>query len=262
MNVLLYPASYLKRNCIDEAYLAEAEALEQKGFTTFVFNSETFIHDDFSALKGKTVIYRGWMLTAEEYERLQLRIESFGAVMLTSHEDYIKAHYLPSWVETLKEFTPKTHVFRSVVAAREYIIHHQNEKKTYFIKDFVKSLKTETTSFISDVEQFDTWVNEVEFYKGFVEGGICLRDVEDFVEETELRFFVLKGVLYANSKKRIIPEIVTDVKALIDLPFYSIDVVKNKSGIWRLVEIGDGQVSSSETWCPEIFSELFAAVFK
>lgn len=253
MYVFLYPESYLKLKHIDEAYVDESSALRKSGHTIFSFNSETYLEDDFSAISGSTVIYRGWMLTLEEYSKLENRLAEFDIKMLTTVEDYKSAHYLPEWVDKLGDLTPKSHCFKNVKAAREYVMH--NEITSVFVKDFVKSLKTETKSFISDIEELDSWISEVEFYKGFIEGGICLREVEDFREETELRFFVVNGVIFNNGVQ--IPSIVMNVVGLIKLPFYSVDVVLNSDNEWRVVEIGDGQVSSSETWDLDRFGRIF-----
>lgn len=258
MYVFLYPESYLRLKHIDEAYVEEAKALQDSGHKTLTFNSETYLEDDFSIISGSTVIYRGWMLTLEEYAKLEKRLSEFNVKMLTSSEQYKAAHYLPEWVDKLEGLTPKSHSFKNVKAAREYVIHH--DKQEFFVKDFVKSLKTETKSFIHDIEQLDTWISEVEFFKGYIEGGICLREVEQFKEETELRFFVVNGVIFNNGMK--IPRIVLDVVDRIDLPFYSVDVVKNQDDEWRVVEIGDGQVSSSETWKLDSFSKIFRALDK
>jgi len=253
MYIFLYPESYLKRKHIDEAYVDEASALEKNGLKTFTFNSESYLEDDFSEIAGKTVIYRGWMLTLVEYAALEKRLGEFNVTMLSTVDNYKSAHYLPEWVDLLEGLTPESHSFKNIIAAKEFVKHHTGT--SYFVKDFVKSLKTETTSFIENIESLETWISEVEFYKGFIEGGICLREVEKFQEETELRFFVFNGVIYNNNDD--IPTIVMNVANIIKLPFYTVDVVLNDDDVWRVVEIGDGQVSSSESWELEHFANIF-----
>ena len=58
-----------------------------------------------------TVVYRGWMLPATEYDVLAKLIYSYGAVPLISPEKYLLCHYLPNWYPLISEFTPETRVF-------------------------------------------------------------------------------------------------------------------------------------------------------
>ncbi len=46
---------------------------------------------------GETVVYRGWMLRASKYTRLQTLVESAGARLLAPLEMYTRTHHLPEW---------------------------------------------------------------------------------------------------------------------------------------------------------------------
>jgi hypothetical protein len=61
----------------------------------------------------------------------------------------------------------------------------------FFIKDHVKSLKRSVGSIIEDPEQIETVVSEMEKYRGGIEGGLCIRRLEDFITGSERRYFVL-----------------------------------------------------------------------
>ena len=74
------------------------------------------LEEDTCRLRGPipanaTVVYRGWMLTATEYERLARLIRSHRAVPLISTENYLLCHYLPNWYPLISEFTAETRVF-------------------------------------------------------------------------------------------------------------------------------------------------------
>jgi len=47
------------------------------------------------------------------------------------------------------------------------------------------------------------------------------------------------------------------VKHLIASPFWSVDIAKRMDDEFRIVEIGDGQVSDLVGWTPERFAEIW-----
>lgn len=253
MFVFLYPQSYLESGKVDEQFSDEYELLKKEGLEVGIFSTEDVSSINEYFVKDKTVIYRGWMLTLSEYEAYQNKISELGGKVLTNLEQYKKAHHLPEWVESLQDLTPITHVFHNQTAALEFSDHHDGHK--YFVKDFVKSLKVEMGSIISSKVELEGWLEEAEYYRGGIEGGLCLREVENFKEETELRFFVLNNSIFSNGVK--IPSIVCDVVSRIKLPFFTVDVVLNKDDEWRVVEIGDGQVSDSSKWDLKHFPRIF-----
>jgi hypothetical protein len=87
-----------------------------------------------------------------------------------------------------------------------------------------------------------------------VEGGVCVRELEDLLPETEERYFVLRGK--AHARDGVVPSIVQDVATRIQSPFFSVDIVLNNDGIPRLIELGDGQVSDRKKWSVEAFISM------
>ena len=130
----------------------------------------------------------------------------------------------------------------------------------FFIKDFVKSLKTSVGSMIERPEDIHLVAAEMEKYRGQIEGGLCIRRVEDFLPQTEQRYFVLKGKPYASDSEAEIPPIVSECAARIESQFFSVEVVSRTDGMLRIVEIGDGQVSDLVGWSPEPFVKIWDAV--
>lgn len=253
MTVFLYTRSYLNHKDVDEDFKKEHDSLIEKGFETKIFSFEDIDSESFSELKDKKVIYRGWMFNIDDYTTLYNKLVSFGAKPCTTPEEYKSAHYMPEWVDKLKGLTPETHSFKNLVASIEFVKHHDSHK--YFVKDFVKSLKGIQSSIIEHSEDLEDWIEQSEMYRGEIEGGICLRELENFKEDTERRFFVLNGRIFSNDG--FIPEIVYQVRDIIQLPFISIDIVLNTDNEWRVVEIGDGQVSDSKEWSLDNFIEIF-----
>ena len=81
--------------------------------------------------------------------------------------------------------------------------------------------------------------------------------VEDFVPESEQRYFVLLGVGYAASQDVPVPEIVQRCGEWLPSKFFSVDVARRPDGELRVVELGDGQVSDLVGWSPEAFAALW-----
>jgi hypothetical protein len=129
----------------------------------------------------------------------------------------------------------------------------------FFIKDYVKSLKTAVGSRISKPEQVSAVVADMRRFRGTIEGGFCVRRVEDFAPDTEHRYFILDGAPHAQSGP--VPPIVLECAKRLPSRFYSVDVVQRTDGRLRIVEVGDGQVSDLVGWTPSRFASILAGHF-
>jgi hypothetical protein len=207
---------------------------------------------------GAHVVYRGWMLTHSEYVRLAASVEQAGGSCSTSPKEYLATHYLPSWCQIVKDYTPET-VFFDTDADLAPELRRLGWRR-FFIKDHVKSLKTSVGSIIEDPEQIKTVVSEMEKYRGFIEGGLCIRRVEDFIAGSERRYFVLNRTPYAAEPGAAIPEPVVFCADAIPSPFFSVDIARRADGVCRIVEIGDGQVSDLVGWSVERFVGIWMDV--
>lgn len=203
---------------------------------------------------GSTVVYRGWMATAEEYAALVRAVERCEATPLTLPEKYLAAHHLPNWYPALADLTPETRVLSADadLAAELRALGWG----AFFIKDFVKSLKTGRGSIVRDPADAPAVVAELREYRGRIEGGVCVRRVEEFVSGSEQRFFVLKGIGYAADGGPV-PRAVQQCAERIVSPFFSVDVARRSDGELRVVEVGDGQVSDLVGWSPVRFASLW-----
>src|SRR6266403_781135 len=121
---LLYPRNPLRLSEPDELYAEEFAAARKLCFGVSLFAFEDFPAGRFQTRPllepGNTVLYRGWMLTPQQYSRLHSEIAGLGGAMLTTSEQYERCHHLPMWYAELREFTPETHFFQESddVAAR------------------------------------------------------------------------------------------------------------------------------------------------
>ncbi|MHA6194841.1 ATP-grasp domain-containing protein [Pseudomonas wadenswilerensis] len=83
-----------------------------------------------------------------------------------------------------------------------------------------------------------------------------MRRREEYLEESERRYFVLQGQAHASEGE--VPELVSECARVIDSPFFSVDVVLRSDGVLRLVELGDGQVSDRKEWSAQRFAWLLS----
>ena len=268
-NVFLFPNDCFNPKQPDAAYGDRYSAFKRAGFKTALIEIESLDKEEtkvYPALSpNDVVVYIGWMLSATDYQFLTRIVEKTGAACFTSSTEYLATHYLPNWYPLIADLTPETKIF-STTDNLELQLQQLNWSQ-YFIKDYVKSLKTSIGAIIDRPTQINEVLAEMKKYRGVIEGGVCVRRVEDFITETEERYFVINGQSFASEsdyaprtlRDRDIPNIVNHCTTRIKSNFFSIDVVQRKDGVLRIVEIGDGQVSDLVGWSIERFIQIWGS---
>jgi hypothetical protein len=175
----IFPADPLNPNKMDEFFKPQAVELTV-GYPA-VFSLEEGTVQRVTA--GDSVMYRGWMLNEDQYTQLSSLVEAQGAMLFTSTEQYLNTHHIPNWYPLLKQYTPDTISFSNrwlkdgnLVGALRMLKQFGWEK--FLLKDYVKSLKTEGGSVLTDVEDAPKVMELMEKYRGTIEGGICVRRYE------------------------------------------------------------------------------------
>jgi hypothetical protein len=255
----IYPADPFTPRQPDEQFREEALALQSADHSISVIDTD-LLREGPAAIRpvieeGVRVTYRGWMLKPNEYQALLLSISRSGAIPLTSLEQYLGSHYLPHWYPLLTGLTPETVVLDADQDPEQALIELNWPR--FFVKDYVKSLKTSVGSMVDRPEEIGRLVAEMKKYRGEIEGGLCIRRYEPFIPESERRYFVLCGVEYGPEPDQPIPAIVRICSERIDSRFFSVDVVEREEGELRIVEIGDGQVSDLVGWPVERFVQIW-----
>jgi ATP-grasp domain, R2K clade family 3 len=255
--LLLYPSSQLDPRAPDEIYAEEYAAAANLGLRVARFSLEDFLDGEFRCrprlAEGDEVLYRGWMLTPEQYTRLESAVAEAGGKLVTSAAQYQRCHHLPGWYDALQEFTPET-----LFAADADELQRKLEAQAWdscFLKDYVKSLGA-SEAMVRDLARLPATVAQMIEYRGQIEGGLCARRIEDFDPESEERYFVFQGQAYARDG--IVPELVNQIAQRIDCPFFSVDTIRRRDGVLRLVELGDGQVSDHKKWPVVELVKIFA----
>ncbi|AFY94070.1 ATP-grasp domain-containing protein [Chamaesiphon minutus] len=255
----LFPSDYFKPKRVDPTYAEQFALFDDRGCATSVISLENLSLDSSTIYPrsnpGERLIYRGWMLAPDDYSILVKAVRNTGAQMWIDRDEYLRTHYLPNWYPLLGDLTPETHCF-DVDDRLESKLTELGWSQ-FFVKDYVKSLKTSTGSIINSPSAINSLIADMQKFRGTIEGGICVRKVEDFITETERRYFVINGRVFAASPDLEIPKIVTECARRIDSKFFSIDCIARRDGRIRIVEIGDGQVSGLVGWTVDRFANLW-----
>jgi hypothetical protein len=259
---VIYPSNPLRPKQPDEQFAAEADEVRAVGFQTSVFSMEDFQNGEFRLVPALPpeveVLYRGWMMSALEYNSFTSSLAHIAkAHPITSLESYLSSHHLPNLYPLISDLTPETRIFPPACDLESEL--RGLSWPEFFIKDYVKSLKTAVGSRISKPEQVSAVVTDMRRFRGTIEGGFCVRRVEDFVAETELRYFVMDRVPHAPGGQ--VPSIVLECAKRLQSRFYSVDVAQRTDGQLRSVEVGDGQVSDLVGWMPAKFAAVLREHF-
>ena len=141
------------------------------------------------------------------------------------------------------------------------------------LRDYTKSMKHHwhEAAFIPDLTDAEAaWAvarRFVELRDDEFAGGFVLRRFEEFTAG-EVRTWWVRGVCVLVGAHPDTPhdavgtpsvDVVAPMVAQVEVPFVTVDFVLRADGVWRVVELGDGQVSDRPvTMAPEA---LVAALF-
>ncbi|MEU7873504.1 ATP-grasp domain-containing protein [Dactylosporangium sp. NPDC049140] len=262
--LLLVPADVLRPRRPDAHFADEAEAAREAGIDVAVIDHDAFVRGraDGAAVgrvpEGADAVYRGWMLRSEQYAALVQALAGHGVTMRTSPEHYRRAHELPEWYSAIEVHTPESfwtsgddrHDFLQACAALG--------AGPAVLRDYTKSMKHywHEASLVPDVADSDAAWRVASRFRQLrgddYTGGFVLRRFEPFVGP-EVRTWWVEGSCRLVTAHPDTPEqhpsteldltaVEPSVRAL-DLPFVTADLVLRDDGQWRIVEIGDGQVS-------------------
>jgi hypothetical protein len=262
--MLLVPSDPLRPRRADEHFAAEARAAQEAGLDVAVVDHDALARGDdperaVSSVPGSgTGVYRGWMLRSERYACFAEVLQRRGVTLRTTAKQYQRAHELPGWYRSLAGVTPDS-VWTVGADRAEF-----DQARLAFgqgpavLRDYAKSMKHywHEAAFIPDLKDGEAaWkiasrflqLREDEFVGGFV-----LRRFERFTS-AELRGWWVNGQCVLVGPHPDTPndyppgEIdlgwLTPLIGALDMPFVTADLALRDDGLWRVVEIGDGQVS-------------------
>ncbi|MCL1673986.1 ATP-grasp domain-containing protein [Elizabethkingia meningoseptica] len=277
----LFCESLFQDKKVDEDFEDQFAAVKENGFTTLLFSYENLINSDQYTFTTKNIrpieklseiIYRGWMLTPQQYTILYNDLLSKNYKLINSPIEYQNCHYLPDSLQFIKDKTPKT-IFRKYENENSIDDLIENAKvfgeKPVILKDYVKSEKHdwETACFVgnaSNADKLKQSINNLLRLRGkYLNEGIVIREFIELIPLTthskssmplteEYRLFFYNHTLieiynyweegnYNLSKPDI--TLFEEIAKAVKSSFFSMDIARLKNGDLIIIELGDGQVS-------------------
>lgn len=262
--LLLVPADVLRPRRPDEHFAAEAAAARAAGWDVAVIDHDGLARggDDDAAVArvpaAGDAVYRGWMLSAGRYAAMAAALAARGVTLRTTAEQYRRAHELPGWYAALSPVTPAS-VWTDGDAREDFTrACAALGAGPAVLRDHTKSMKHHwhEAAFVPDVADTGAaWrvASRLRDLRGDdFAGGFVLRRFERFTG-AEVRSWWTGGVCRLLTAHPDTPDdappgdldltAVAPLVAGLGLPFVTADLVRHADGGWRLVEVGDGQVS-------------------
>ncbi len=246
--LLLYPSDPLDPRRADDQWIPEIGAARAGGMEVALFSVERMRAGRAPLFPrpaaGSDILYRGWMLDEGGYRGLCAAVAAAHCRMVVSPDAYLCCHHLPRWYPAIQGLTIETRVFPAdcdITAALRGL-----RWPGYFLKDYVKSLKTKPGSACRLPSEAPAIISAMRRCRGTIEGGLCVRRLVEMAPGDEIRCFVAGGAALAPAGEP--PPIVLEVARRIDSPFFSVDVARLSDGARIVIDLGDGQVSEPTDW--------------
>lgn len=259
---IIFPGSYFNYRVIDDDLYTEYQAVKETDlFNTVLFNYDHWLLNNKLRLTDASeisplILYRGWMLKPEQYQKLYTELKARGLHLLTDPKAYENMHLFPNVYPWIKEDTAKMMVFPDGNVDINIVKQHFRQ---FMVKDSVKSTKGTAfpTFFDQSISQaeFDDKMKIFYSYRGnLLTGGICIKEylhLKHYGNATnEFRVFYANGKIISRSRNSHQPEYTNDLPISfakkyqnLPSPFYTIDYAELEDGSWKIIEAGDGGVS-------------------
>lgn len=270
----LYPASAFGRFKVDEHFENEVSQLAEK--------PAVFHNDDGIALskldEDETYLYRGWILTPGEYRDLEKAVQSKGAKLAVTAEQYEHDQYAQNWLTELAEATPETVVVPYAASDEELLKAAAifTPETKLFIKGSSKSAKDNPAASIAEnvASLTETIRNFREEISEEQEELILIRKFVDFIGY-EYRTWWSNGVMNSvqlhpqtgyegdHSQFFLKQAEIDDMQVLFDKispvmkevssPLVTVDIRRAIDGDYHVIEMGSGTVSETIAPLERIF---------
>jgi ATP-grasp domain, R2K clade family 3 len=211
--------------------------------------------------------YRGWMVPAAVYADMQAALAARGVRLCTGAPMYRAAHELPGWYGTFADVTPPSAwtacaPYRTPDPAVLADVAAALPPGPGIVKDYVKSRKHDWEQAchlpdLADAAAVHRVVSRfVALQEDTLAGGIVLRAFEAFRREVgEARVWWLDGEPVLTTAHPDSPELrprpdlegVRPSVSALGCRFVTTDLAQRADGTWRVIEVGDGQVSDLPT---------------
>lgn len=250
----------------------EADVVDWMELDAHVIGAELVVEDeperaleDVPEGGGRTFLYRGVILSEEQYEGLYEAVLDRGDTLVVDPAQYAGALYVPEYHPSFADVSPPTRWTFGTDLDDAWEAARELGEPPWLIKDHVKSAKEHwhEACYIpagasrDDFDRVATRLIELHgdrFERGFVIRKFLqlattgVRTVDRRIPD-EHRLFFWRGELVAHSPYHEVGEPLTDTapfEALgtrVDSPFFTIDIALLERGGWVVVELNDGGIS-------------------
>jgi len=265
--IVLFPADGLRPRRPDEHFAAEAAAARDLGLTVAVVDHDALAAGGAAARAVARVpgpgpaVYRGWMLDGERYADMAAALADRGVALRTGAAAYRRAHELPGWYAALAAVTPESVWTGGLDRAAFDTARAALAPGPAVLRDHTKSMKHrwDEAMFVPDLTDADAaWAVASRFrelreeYGPGVQGGFVLRRFERFTSAEARTWWVGGRCALVGPHPDAPPgqpwpepdlDEVAPLVAATGLWFVTVDLARHEDGRWRVVELGDGQVS-------------------
>ncbi|MGW5670047.1 ATP-grasp domain-containing protein [Micromonospora sp. NPDC003776] len=263
--LLLFPADPLRPRRPDPHFAPEADATRAAGAAVALVDHDLLAAggDPARAVAGVRApghaVYRGWMLSSNRYADLAGALAARDVSLWTTPARYRRAHELPGWYAALAAVTPTSTWTAGADRAAFDEARHALGPGPAVLRDYVKSAKHHwhEAAFVPDLEDGDAAWRIAgrlrELRQDDFTGGFVLRRFEALTG-AEVRTWWIDGRCALVGAHPDTPEespesdrpdvsLIASAVAALDLAFVTVDLARHADGRWRVVELGDGQVS-------------------
>lgn len=193
---MIYPADLVSPFQVDDAFKDEAEKAGA-GVVLFDLYNSRLVRSG-SIVSGDKFLYRGWILSPDDYLVLEDLINSCGASLIVSSVEYVKTQFMNFWYESFKSVTPVTEFVDYDASDSEiFSVASSMGCEKFYVKGVSKSLKNYSTDY-SVANSVDDVVRVVNNFRSLVtqseEPVIAIREFEDW-SDTEFRTWWVDGSL-------------------------------------------------------------------
>ncbi|UZR93286.1 ATP-grasp domain-containing protein [Chondrinema litorale] len=278
--LIVFCNDLLNPNKVDVDFESEYSAAIQVGFKPLLISHEELIANDSVGSINKIVrrevktkaIYRGWILTGEQYKSLYVKLLDKNIALINSPQAYEHTHYLPDAYPIIEAHTAKS-IFIDLADNKLDYKHISKSLEPFgnqpiIVKDFVKSEKHywEEACYIPDASNIEiikkvtdkflelrgSYLNRGIVYRAFLSLEPLAKHAKSGMPlSKEFRAFFMAGSCIAYSPywngityDDLMPafsklEILSDIQS----NFFTVDIAKTTDGKWLIIELGGGQVS-------------------
>lgn len=271
---IIFCSSPTNYNTVDEDYVEERSIANSVGHSVGLISHETLgVYK--SAYNKGDAIYRGWMLTTDNYRTLYEKLEHHNTTLINTPEQYEYCHHFPASYEAIKDITPFSHHIPTGILTDEIIsdvLTLYFDERPLIIKDYVKSRKHEWNEACyipagNDITAALKVINTfIERQGDDLAGGLVIRRFEKLHQigihpqslmplSMEVRVFCKDQVPvfvvpywnaqdYTEIMRRLPLSFIHDAARRIKgSRFYTMDIAQKENGDWIVIELGDGQVA-------------------